>query len=220
MNRYGWMWLCLLTGGILFLAGCQLMPQKEKAPALRGNLIQPALWGINNDSGGSALALSEDAQFDMPVLKADYALKGARGFSEMVYVFKEPWDIARRPLVMRLRAYADCEMEVKVIDRSGTVHGRRLNLKDTGGRWVTYVLYDPQIEFWWGPHDNFEDISELRLAFVGTGEGTVMFSHLGIAVDAVETSLAPVGALIDPDAEMSGIGFRQRRDAELRPLDP
>jgi len=65
-----------------------------------------------------------------------------------------------------------------------------------------------------------DGIAEIRLVFVGSGAGSACFSEIGIAREAVRSDLAPPGAVLDPDRELPGIGFRQRRDAELIPLDP
>jgi len=42
--------------------------------------------------------------------------------------------------VLRMKSDADCMLEVKLIDKSGSVYGRNIPLTKTANRWTTYIL--------------------------------------------------------------------------------
>jgi hypothetical protein len=209
-----------LPGIVFLIAGCEVLPTRPPWPELRQNLAVRAGWTTNCDAAGSTLQLTEISEGTQPVLRADFNLKSERGYAEMIQPLERAEFSGRRPLVIRFKSGSDCTLEAKLTDRNGTVHGRHIPLKDSGGKWTTCVLYPAQVEYWWGTNDPFDTLSEIRLAFVGNGAGSAEFSHIGIAVKAVPTDLKPLGPIIDPDSELPGIGFRQRRAAKLVPVDP
>jgi hypothetical protein len=127
----------------------------------------------------------------------------------------------RVPVCFRIKAGADCDLEIKLIDSDGGVFGRRLPLKGAFHDFTEIVIYRSSVEYWWGgKNDQFNGLAALQLAFSGAGPGKVWLREVQMGRPGQKASFPPAGPELDLDRDLPGIGFRQRRDAKLNPEDP
>lgn len=112
------------------------------------------------------------------------------------------------------------DMEIKFIDSAGSNFGKKINLKDKYKEWTHLVIYRKNLDYWWGGDDDYKGLSELSFAFSGKGNGKVVLDEIGFGTEDMPASFPSVGVTLDPDRELPGIGFRQRRDEKLIPEDP
>lgn len=124
------------------------------------------------------------------------------------------------PVVFLIKADATGDMEIKFIDSDGSNFGRKINLKDKYKKWTQVVIYKKNVEYWWGGDSEYDGLSELSIAFSGKGKGEVVLDEIGFGAKGLTTSFRGAGVQLDPDRELKGIGFRQRRHKKLIPEDP
>lgn len=124
------------------------------------------------------------------------------------------------PVVFLIKADATGNMEFKFIDSDGSNFGRKIDLKDKYKDWTQLVIYKKNLEYWWGGDSEYSGLSELSIAFAGKGNGKVVLDEIGFGAKGLTASFAGAGVQLDPDRELPGIGFRQRRDEKLIPEDP
>lgn len=124
------------------------------------------------------------------------------------------------PIVFDLRADIGAFLEIKFIDRDGSVFWRKISLKDNYKDWTKLVFRLNSTEYGWGGRDSsFDTLARLNFAISGGGKGTVWIKdiHFGSAED--KSTVSPDGPVLDPNRELEGFGFDQRRHSQMQPED-
>ncbi|MEK8024065.1 MAG: hypothetical protein AAB229_09695, partial [Candidatus Hydrogenedentota bacterium] len=205
----------LLTVALAACAACG----QSTAPAPFQSLVQrdwdrASEWTSDKD-GNSAIKLSESTGLEDSSLVVDFTL-GNGGWVLMGRNSKD--HLADTiPLAFLIRAKAKGNLEMKFIDVDGSVFGRKVPLDGQYADWTQIILYKNGTEYWWGGDDNFDELAKIELAFSGQGGGKVEVDEIGFGPAGARPTFDPVGPLLDPDRELAGIGFRQRRDEALVP---
>ena len=210
----------------LLLGGCVTrMPPTR--PLVEQNWGDPALWVVDMNDGTRG-ALSADNG-----LQLDYALGGGHGWIQLKHVLPEA-PHPDRPFTYLLKMEGEgSDLEVKLVDRDGSVFGVKIPVHKDFAGWTRISLLPGDTEYWWAGDDHLGEVTECHLAFSGSGGGTARIKDIGFAAPGTPSTftrypqavgprgpfLAP-GPIIDPDAELPGIGFRQRRADALAPEDP
>lgn len=174
-------------------------------------------WKPAHDDG-STVAVSEEPGLKDTALVVRYQLKSGGGWVLIGRPSTEPL-VETQPLTFMIRAKAKGNLEMKLIDRDGSVFGRKIPLDGMYESWTRIVLYPNGTEYWWSGDDTFGELASVELAMSGQGGGVVELDEIGFGPAGVKASFAPVGPIIDPDRLLPGIGFRQRRDAAMTPED-
>ncbi len=147
-----------------------------------------------------------------------YALNG-----EPVRWVKMDREVAAVPadarVVIRMKATGPADLEIKFIDADGSVFGRKVPLAALAS-WTNLVVCLESLEYWWGGDDRFAGLASLSLAFSGEGTGTVWIGGVSLGSASATPSFDPGGPVLDPDRDLPGIGFRQRRADRMIPEEP
>ena len=205
--------MCVVVVGLL--SGCAI---RRPAPPV-GAWNDPALWTTNISAESKGRLTAEDTD-STRVLKLDYQLGGGHGWVELSHELDEP--VADHiPIVMKIKSEGTGQLELKLVDTRGSVFGTRMPLENSFRTWTPLVIYPYNTEYWWGgTGDDFEKLARLQVAVSQQGSGTLWLDVQGLGRPGTHTMLPPGGAILDPDRDLPGIGFRQRRAAELIPEDP
>jgi len=179
---------------------------------------EPGQWRTNAE-GRSSVLLTQVPTPHGQGFEVRYKLVGDFSYVELRHVLSEakPPEL---PLRFFMKASGGGDLEIKLEDADHSVFGRKLPMADQYREWTEFVVYTNHIEHWWGGDRSFSGLKELAFAISGRGEGVVWFEQIGLAVPGTPSSLAPAGVRFDPDRELPGIGFRQRRAAEMISEDP
>jgi hypothetical protein len=124
------------------------------------------------------------------------------------------------PFTFCIRAKASGDLEIKLIDKDGSVFGRKVPLSNQYTEWTQIVVYLQSTEYWWGGDDKFDGLATVEFAVSGQGGGSVELDEIGFGPAGTKATFDPAGPILDPDRELAGVGVRQRRDAALAPEDP
>lgn len=227
--------LCFLLS--LFISGCAEYQKKEtvipkppyqpkeevKAEAPFQSLIsvnwdEPAQWEIGSD-GKSMIEVSQVPAKAGNGLQVKYELKGEpHGY---VIIKKRFTEIPSEdiPITFLIKAEAPSDLEIKFVDADDSVFFKKVSLREYRD-WTQIIVYKNNLEYGWGGNDKFSGLSQLELAISGQGRGTVLLDEVGFGEAELKASFPVAGPVLDPDRELPGIGFKQRRDAELAPEDP
>ncbi|HAH23596.1 MAG TPA: hypothetical protein DCL77_07540, partial [Prolixibacteraceae bacterium] len=110
-------------------------------------------------------------------------------------------------------------LEIKFIDQDGSVFMVKPSLGKYPGGWNHVTAYLSNTNYAWGGNTTFDIPSKFSLAISGSASssGTVYFDEIGIGKPGLASSFLPT---IDPDSQLAGIGFAQRRDNAINPEDP
>jgi len=188
------------------------------AAAPRVTWDDPREWMVNRNNE-STCALATAPGPGLPAIRFDYTLGGAHGWIELKRPVTAPPPDA--PISLLLKAAGQGDLELKLVDRDGSVFGRRVPLAGRYADWTRLVLYPANVEYWWsGQDDQFSELQEFMLAVAGRGSGTLWIAAAGFDQPGLPATFPPAGPFLDPNRELPGLGFRQRRAAELIPEDP
>lgn len=174
-------------------------------------------WSTDADSGCSVrLATFNGKNGDG--LSADYTFNGRTGWVVLSKVVVGHID-QNTPVTFLIKAASSDDLEMKFIDADGSIFGKKVPL-GRYGEWTEVVLYPGNTDHWWGGDNKLDQIVIFELAVSGKGSGNIQIDEIGPGNPGLEASFAPGGPVLDPDRELPGIGFRQRRDAKLAQEDP
>ena len=233
-SMVGLVWLGLMCGCAVRQPAVPSIPVN----AVSADWDNPAAWSVTAD-GHSRGQLDAVEDSMGPCLKADYTLKADGGWIQMAYRLAEPVtnDL---PITFLIKAPdATGALEIKFVDNQGTTYGAKLALKGQFKDWTRITTYLKDLSHWWGGSGTFDKLAEFHFAFSGTGQGVVLLDDVGFPGEAIPSSYAaePVGhnsewwedgryrilrsgPVLDPDRELPGIGFKQRRADVMIPEDP
>lgn len=209
--------------GLIFSAVClKICAGETGIPSespVKENWDDVSQWKAESDGKSTIDVKAVPASFDKG-LGIEYSLQEeAHGWVQFNKKIEKipPEDI---PIVFFIKADATGDMEIKFIDSDGSNFGRKINMKDKYKDWTQIVIYKESVEYWWGGDSDYNGLSELSIAFSGKGKGKVVMDEIGFGTEGLAASFTPLGPRLDPDRELAGIGFRQRRDKKLIPEDP
>ncbi|MFH0908976.1 MAG: hypothetical protein V1929_09455 [bacterium] len=162
-----------------------------------------------------------------------FVLGGGHGWVQLKHVLDE-MPRPDTPLTFLIKMEGEgADLEIKFVDRDRSVFGIKLPIHRDFSEWTRVTALPGDAEYWWGGDDKLGALAECHLAFSGSGSGTVRIRDIGFSASGMASSfthdpqavgprgpfLSP-GPLTDPDSELPGIGFRQRRADHLEPEDP
>ena len=198
----------------LFLSGCAEYQKKE----IVINWDEPAKWEIGGD-GKSVVELTQASAQVGNGLQIKYELKGdPHGY---VIIKKRFTEIPSEdiPITFLIKAEAPSNFEIKFVDADGSTFFKTVSLR--GYRdWTQVIVYKNNLEYGWGGDEKFNGLSQLEFAISGQGRGTVFLDEIGFGSAGLKSFFPLAGPILDPDRELPGIGFKERRAAELAPEDP
>ena len=126
-----------------------------------------------------------------------------------------------RPYTFLLKAAGTGDLEIKLIDTDGGTFLRRLPLADKYQDWTRLVFYPSSLEYGWGGRNaTFDGAAILAVAISRGGSGTVWLDDIGQPDPGLAASFPTAGPQLDPDRDLPGIGFHQRRAAAMLTEDP
>jgi hypothetical protein len=172
-------------------------------------------WQSSHSNGGSI----EFNEANNSILKIDYDMKVPEDWVAIQTAcpdFPAP-DV---PVVFDIKADANCFLEIKFIDKDGSVFWRKISLKDKYKNWTKLVFRLSSTEYGWGGKDStFDSLANFNLAVSGGGSGTVWIKDVNFGSSNDKSSFSPAGAVLDPNRELEGFGFAQRRHQQMQPED-
>lgn len=200
--------------------GCATTKKEKSAPSAcrpAVNWDDPKLWDKQVEQR-SSLDVSEAPASEGGGLALKYSLPMSGGWTVLAHKL-DRFPGADTPMVFQLKATGPADLEVKWISADGSVFGRRVPLKNYPNT-TPIVLFRNNLEYWWGGKGEDDVPVSVEFAISGTGSGTAVLSQIGFGVPGLEPTFPPAGPVLDPDRELKGFGFRQRRDDRLAPEDP
>lgn len=212
-------WVLVLAVALGGPAGCARRAPGDAAQ-VRERWDAAGQWETSTDGASTVRLAAAPGRFGT-ALALHYQLRAdEQGWVQIQKPVSGP-DTADRPFTFLVKAAGTGELEVKLIDRDGGTFLRRLPLAGRYRDWTRLVVYPGCLEYGWGGrNDTFDGASALALAVSGKGSGTVWFNDIGVASPGLASSFPSAGPQLDPDRDLPGIGFRQRRDPAMLPEDP
>lgn len=174
-----------------------------------------SLWQTSNDEGSRINLDSYNTVFGKGI-KADYTLKSGGGGWVILKKTLDRIPSEDTPITFLMRALPGSDFEVKFVDEDGSVFGRKFLLTDKYKEWTPVVIYNDSVEYWWGGDSEFSRLKHLELALSGRGKGVVLLDEIGLGNKDMQATFRPAGPQLDPDRELKGFGFKQRRARRLK----
>ncbi|MCL9774058.1 hypothetical protein [Vibrio methylphosphonaticus] len=213
----------LALGGALFLSGCGLGGAQDADTILSNEInLDLSYWEIGGD-GFNHLEIRGLEENDKPGILMDYQLvsEANKGWVMIWTELDEP--VSRDlPIVFDLKADSNSEMEVKFIDSDGSVFRKVFDLGEKYQSWNTMVIYADSMDYAWdGEDDLLQDISRIEVVIAGQlSSGTASLLEPKLVEPGLPATFREAGPQLDPNRELEGIGFKQRRDISMIPKDP
>jgi len=124
------------------------------------------------------------------------------------------------PFVFHIYNTSDTgSIELKFTDADGSVSGIRVPCNEFNDGWRHVVVYPENTQYWWGGDNVAGQPVRFSIAFASTilTTHTVYLDETGIGKPGLWTSFP---STLDPNRDLPGIGFLQRRHFEMTPEDP
>ena len=205
----------------VFFLGCKEENIEPKTNASFQNLVSdpwddPSLWASSND-GSSKIELKKAEGVKGDAVLVEYSLSGEHGWAQWKHSLS-PEKFPSHSISFIIKAEGFSDLEIKFLDSDQSTFGRKVSLKSYKD-WTQVTIYLNNTDYWWGGDDKFDKPLDFYFAVSGKGNGKIMIDEIGYASEGAKASFPIAGVLLDPDRELPGIGFRQRRDSELIPED-
>ncbi|MFA5292185.1 MAG: hypothetical protein WC496_04030 [Phycisphaerae bacterium] len=171
-------------------------------------------WHTSQSSGSSINFSQADN-----TLTIEYNMKAPEDWV-MIETACSDFPAADIPVVFDVKADSDAFLEIKFIDKDGTIFWRKISLKDKYKDWTKLVLRLSSTEYGWGGKDSsFDTLAGFNLAVSGGGSGTVWIKDVKFGSANDKSSFYLAGAVLDPNRELEGFGLAQRRHEQMQPED-
>ena len=204
----------LILVSVVLLSGCAIKLAQPPYPTWDN----PRLWNVHPD-GKSSAELATESGPDGPCLRLTYSLRGDYGWVECkMPVTNNPADNV--PVSFAIRSEGSGNLEIKFLDGDGSIFGAKVPLPGPFTNWTPVNIYRSNTEYWWGGDDQFSGLTEFQFVVSGKGDGVLRLKNIGLARPGLPATFPPVGPVVDPNANLPGIGFEQRRAADMIPENP
>ena len=228
--------LVAIPTSLVLLCGCAIQRPPPTPPAWPAETWdEPAQWDLSKD-GGSTAEFTPTPTPSGNGLRLQYVLNTGGGWIQLKKKIASRPD-TNAPVTFMARAEGTGDLEVKFVDADGSTFGLKVPLQGQFTNWTRVTMYFRDLDYWWGGDENFGGLAEYHFAVSGTGSGVFQFAEIGVGSSNLPSSferdpkhpgVSTAGIrfqvrsrpMLDPDADLPGLGFRQRRAAELTPEDP
>lgn len=191
----------------------------DTTPYLLGNnLDYYSTWSFSKQTGTLG-TVSNYNGINGNGLKVSYTFPASGGWVNLEIPIGTTFTKSNPLVFFIYTSSASAYLEIKLIDNDGSVFYVKPSLSKYSGGWHHVTAYLDNTNYAWGGNTTFDTPSRFSLAISGSGagSGTVYFDEIGIGKAGLASSFLPT---IDPDSELAGVGFAQRRDAAITPEDP
>lgn len=206
----------------LFLWVCkthaQGLPSDTTSYLLQGNLDNYSEWSFSRQTGSSG-TLGSYSGLNGNGLKVSYSFPSSGGWVNLEIPVGNLFTRSH-PLVFFVHTTpSTATLEIKLIDRDGSVFNVNPFLNKYANGWHPVTAYLDNMSYAWGGNPTFDIPSRFSLAISApvASSGTVYFDEVGIGKAGLPSSFLPT---VDPNSQLPGIGFIQRRDTVLTAEDP
>lgn len=183
-----------------------------------GNIDNYKSWSFSRQTGTTG-TLNTFAGLHNDGLKIDYNFPASGGWVNLEIPVGSTFT-KNNPLVFFVYSASSAgKLEIKFIDSDGSVFMIKPALSNYSGKWVHVTAYLDNASYAWGGNSSFETPSKFSIAISSenTSRGTVYIDEIGVGKLGLASSFLPT---TDPNSELAGIGFAQRRDTTITPEDP
>jgi len=183
-----------------------------------GNLDNYSAWSFSRQNG-TVGTLSNYNGLKGDGLCINYTFPSTGGWVNLEIPNGSAYTNAN-PLVFFISAANSTDkLEIKFIDSDGSVFDIKPSLSKYSGGWNHVTAYLVNASYDWGGNSTFGTPYKFSIAISGpsASSGTVYLDEIGIGKTGLASSFLPT---IDPNSELSGTGFVQRRDQAITPEDP
>ncbi|HLN73440.1 MAG TPA: T9SS type A sorting domain-containing protein [Prolixibacteraceae bacterium] len=199
-------------------AGAQGLPADTSLYLLTGNLDNYLAWSFSKQNGTTG-TVSNYAGLNDNGLKVNYTFPSSGGWVNLEIPVGASFTRSN-PMVFFIYATSStANLEIKFIDKDGSVFDVRPSLSKYANGWYQVTAYLDNASYAWGGNPTFDSPAKFSLAISASGasSGTVYFDEIGIGKAGLASSFLPT---IDPNSQLPGVGFAQRRDTAMTAEDP
>lgn len=210
--------LILLFSLWFFNAEAQGPPADATNYLQGGNLDNYPAWSFSHQSG-SLGTVANYAGLNGNGLAVSYTFPSSGGWVNLEIPVDNLF-APSNPIVFFIYATpSTANLEIKFIDKDGSVFDVRPSLSKYVNGWYHVTAYLDNTGYAWGGNSTFDIPAKFSLAISAPegSAGTVYFDEVGIGKAGLPSSFLPT---IDPNSQLEGIGFAQRRDLVMTPEDP
>ena len=213
---------------IFFLSNCARNVEITHKLQLENDSVSdfwnnPASWIMSVEDGCKVSIIPYETDQNGFILHYDLSVFGPKPGYGWVNVEKElPLNYNPiAPIALQIKSLdSDSDIEIKYIDRDGSVYGKKVPLSNYQNQWKRIVFSIENFDYWWGGDAKFDGFGKFALAISGRDSGIIYIKDIGPARSGEKLSFSPGGPRLDPNRELSGFGRLQRRDSLLIPEDP
>jgi len=185
---------------------------------LSNNLDNYSAWSFSRQTGTNG-TISNYNGLNGNGLRIGYTFPSSGGWVNLEIPFGSSYTKSN-PMVFFISATSStANLEIKFIDNDGSVFDVKPSLSKYSGGWNHVTTYLDNTSYDWGGNSTFDTASRFSIAISGStaSTGTVYIDEIGIGKPGLASTFSPT---IDPNSELTGTGFAQRRDIAITPEDP
>ena len=185
----------------------------------RNNWDDTTLWTTSFDNAATINFLSYPGKFN-DGLKIDFSLPQSNSWVNISKHITFPTDSNCVTFLLKTTpSNQHGFLELKFIDKDGTIFWTTTNLGNFKDYWYRIVVYLENTTWtgWGGQNSSFDTLSKFDIAIStdSASSGTVLIDEIGSGHKPLESSFYYEGKILDPDSLLAGNGFKQRRDNSM-----
>lgn len=199
-------------------AGSQGLSSDTTAYLLSGNLDNYTAWSFSKQNGTTG-TVTGYAGLNGNGLKVNYTFPSSGGWVNLEIPVGNLFNRSYPMVFFIYTTTSTANLEIKFIDKDGSVFDVRPSLSKYANSWHHVTAYLDNTGYAWGGNTTFDIPYKFSLAISapGAASGTVYLDEIGIGRAGLPSSFLPT---TDPNSQLAGIGFAQRRDTALTAEDP
>jgi len=174
-----------------------------------------SLWSLSANAGVSA-AKSNFSGLNNNGMAVTYTFPVQGDWFNMDITLPDTFNDKNSIALFVKSSTASNSLELKFMDKNGTVFRRVIPLEYYSNEWKHIVIFLSDMTYAWGGNGKFDKFSLFSIAANGLGSGTIWFDEIGIGKAGLQSTLNP---LFDPDSTLAGTGFAQRRNSMMTQED-
>lgn len=183
-----------------------------------GNLDNYLAWSFSKQSGTTG-TITNFSGLNGNGLKVNYTFPSSGGWVNLEISVGAAFTRSNPMVFFIYTTPSTANLEIKFIDKDGSVFDVRPSLSKYANGWHQVTAYLDNTAYAWGGNPTFDIPAKFSLAISAPAacSGTVYFDQTGIGKAGLPSSFM---STIDPNSQLPGIGFAQRRDTAMTGEDP
>ncbi|MBN1385062.1 MAG: hypothetical protein JW983_09305 [Elusimicrobia bacterium] len=153
------------------------------------NWDDPKEWDTGEKNPESKISLESFKGENGDGIKVSYDLMGeGHNYAIMKKIYHGEYDKSI-PFVFKIKAESESTLELKIIDKDGSIFIKTMSMKDKFKKFEEVVVYLDTLDYGWGGDNKFDEVDSFCIGISGKkSKGTVWLDEIGFGKEGMAPS--------------------------------